>query len=269
MVSSASSRSARRRRYTDNELPKRQSLLTRHVLNAVTNQLSSPPARTNRDLGIDPVVPDSTDLQGPRTSFKPREESRPLDIPVPYPIVVSSDVPRITNTPTPPPQTHADNIPSLYAMQDPIGALESPPRPLHPFPSVAAGAALTAPGVVGEAAREMLVDSLAAGMDPNVALYVSRLVARRMRNAISVGDDPNEALSQIVGTNAGRNDTINRALDFLRNPDLLPEEAEKVSIGWRPAQIFLTNVSRNNFALLILNQPIRNTHILRSLWQKG
>jgi hypothetical protein len=193
--------------------------------------------------------------------------------PIPDPIAESMEsdaIQWIANTPAPLPQTHSDITPSLYAMQNPIcTSSESPERLLPPCSGVAVSAALTAPGVIGEAARKMLVDSLAAGMDHNVALYVSRLVAKKMRRAISTGDDPHEAMAQIVGTGTGRNDSINRALEFLKNPDLLPGQIEKLATDWQPAQLFLTDVFSNQFALLVLNQPIENLQILGVLWQRG
>jgi hypothetical protein len=274
-ISSASYDAERRWKTPDDGISSRsRSLPTTRVLDVVTNQQSSSLTGTNWELETDFAVSDPTNNapQNPCEFHKPNEEGFSPDSPVPDPIIgsIESDiVPWIANAPALRPQTHSDESPYLYAMHNPIGALESPGGPVPPCSSTAANAAFRAPGAVGEAARKMLVDSLAAGMDPNVALYVSRLVAKRMRNAISVGDDPYEAMTQIVGTSAGRNDAINRALEFLRNPDMLPDDTEKLPTGWRPGQLFLTDVFGNQFALLVLNQPVEKVHVLGILWQKG
>jgi hypothetical protein len=273
-ISSASYDAERRWKPIDDDISNRsRSLPTTRVLGVGPNQQSSLLTDTNWGSEADFAVSDSTNRasQNSREFHKPNEEGFSPELPAPDPIVgsIESDiVPWIANNPAPLPQTHSDESPYLYAMHNPIGVQESL-GPVPPCSSTAANAAFRAPGAVGEAARKMLVDSLAAGMDPNVALYVSRLVAKRMRNAISVGDDPHEAMAQILGTSAGRNDAINRALEFLRNPDLSSGDAEKLPTGWRPAQLFLTDALGNQFALLVLNQPIEKVHVLEVLWQKG
>lgn len=56
--------------------------------------------------------------------------------------------------------------------------------------------------------------------------------------------------------------------DIVAAPSQLDDDYDRVA-EWRPGRLITEEHTGNDFALLILNQPLNNLELLKIVWKKG